>query len=164
MESSRIALFKRSGTKKWKKKYTLQKNSPPTESDSPTKKATTPTKKATPTKKVTVTPTKNATLTKKVTPTKSMSEWIVPPSPRSLDLLYKTLREDHNNLKVEIKELFSRMASFADDDIMRELLLENYPLTKLYDSFLTMEKHGEKEGTSNRVPLIVIPDSSTSNV
>ncbi|KAG6482163.1 hypothetical protein ZIOFF_058794 [Zingiber officinale] len=94
----------------------------------------------------------------------SCNEWSVPPSPKSMEALYLNFREEQKKLVEEIKDLKGEMKEFlirsckeATKEYVRDMLLEEFPLSKMYELFLECVK---EEASRKPVSMIVISDSS----
>ncbi|KAL8487074.1 hypothetical protein ACS0TY_023670 [Phlomoides rotata] len=89
------------------------------------------------------------------TPTKQQKkEWLVPPSPRSLEVMYQYVKSEHEELKHDVNQFFYRLLRHCPKDLLSRVFLEEAPLLKAYDLYLDAVK-------KNNIPVVVI-DSSTS--
>ncbi|KAL8492459.1 hypothetical protein ACS0TY_023875 [Phlomoides rotata] len=90
------------------------------------------------------------------TPTKQQQkEWSVPPSPRSLEVMYQYVKNEHEGLKHDVDEFFYCVLHHFPKDLIYRVLLEEAPLLKAYDLYLDVVK-------KNNIPVVVVIDSSTS--
>ncbi|KAG6394087.1 hypothetical protein SASPL_105803 [Salvia splendens] len=131
----------------------------------------TPFKKNTPTKSPKPnTPNRNLTpkreyATTYETPTKKQKLSLYEPSPtKSLEALYRSLKEAQTKLKQEVNELFRRLSSVGNDQPIDGLLLDDPPLLKLYDIFMDMKlgtTQKDQEGSSSLFPVVLTQDSSS---
>ncbi|KAL8524652.1 hypothetical protein ACS0TY_014306 [Phlomoides rotata] len=80
---------------------------------------------------------------------KQQKEWSVSPSPRSLEVMYQYVKNEH-----DVKELFYRMLHHRPKDLISWVILEETPLLKAYDLYLDVVK-------KNNIPVVVL-DSTTS--
>ncbi|KAL8474553.1 hypothetical protein ACS0TY_031129 [Phlomoides rotata] len=89
------------------------------------------------------------------TPSKQQQkEWSVPPSPRSLEVMYQYVKNEHDGLKHDIKELFYCLLCHFPKDLISLVILEETPLLKAYDIYLDDVK-------KNNIPVVVL-DSTIS--
>ncbi|KAL6587057.1 hypothetical protein OROMI_000035 [Orobanche minor] len=80
-------------------------------------------------------------------------EWVVPPSPRSLEVMYQYSKTQQDILKNDVFEFFKRLMAHCNKEFLSKLILEEDPLLNIYDMFLEANK------TFN-VPVIVLSDTN----
>ncbi|KAL8472268.1 hypothetical protein ACS0TY_028849 [Phlomoides rotata] len=90
------------------------------------------------------------------TPTKqNQNEWAVPPSPRSLVVMYDYAKAEHLALKNDIMELFKHLIPHCGKDFISQVILQEEPLLKVYDLYLEANK-------KMSIAIVVLSDSTTS--
>ncbi|KAL6546506.1 hypothetical protein OROMI_022227 [Orobanche minor] len=113
---------------------------------------------------------------------RNKKEWHVPPSPRSLEAMYFNLRQQHDELKEEVKAFLARLLNCCREHALREVILQEEPLLKIYEYMLEASQSKKQEvatyhvgsnaagnsaiqnPTQRDVSLIVISDDSSSEI
>ncbi|KAH6781041.1 hypothetical protein C2S52_012278 [Perilla frutescens var. hirtella] len=75
------------------------------------------------------------------------------PIPEALDILYKNIRKQNDEMKDELKEFMRRLVKGVNPNVVSNFILEDELLIQMYDFFLEASKEVE-------VSLVVISDSS----
>ncbi|KAL8478150.1 hypothetical protein ACS0TY_030151 [Phlomoides rotata] len=90
------------------------------------------------------------------TPSKQQQkEWLVPPSPKSLEVMYQYVKYENEGIKHDVNEFFYHMLCHCPKDLISCVLLEEPPLLKAYDIYLDAVK-------KYNIPVMIIDSSTTS--